>query len=295
LILTLSVISIEIFTVSAVMLKGEVNPTLARDTMFAVIMVVVNGLIGLALLLGGWKHHEQQYNLRGTSAFLSVMVVLAVLGLVMPNYTHATANLAFALPQEVFLILVSIGIYVLFLVTQTTRHRSYFVLEDVDSNRHSQPLAHAGKRVALHTSLLVAYLTLVIFLAEKLATLINVGLEVLQAPPTLGALLVAVLILCPEGLGAVRAALANDMQRSVNILLGSALSTLALTIPAVLIVGLAVGHPVILGLEGADQTMLLLSLLVSVITFASGRTNILQGAVHLILFFAYLLLVLRTA
>lgn len=298
LILTLSVIGIEIFTVATVMLTGENNPTLARDTMFSVVMIVLNGLVGLALLMGGLRHHEQQYNLQGTNAYLSAILVLGVLGLVLPNYTTAGRGPEFALPQELFLIAVCSGLYLFFLLVQTTRHRAYFLSppsERTGDAAIAQQL-HDGSAgsVPFHTVLLIAYLSLVIFLAEKLAVLLNVGLDVLHAPPALGGLLVAILVLCPEGLGGIRAALANQIQRSVNILLGSALSTLALTIPAVLVIGLVAHRPVVLGVEDADQTMLLLSLLLSVVTFGGGRTNILQGAVHLILFLAFLLLVLRS-
>ena len=300
LILTLSVIGIEIFIVAMVMLAGENNPTLARDTMFSVVMIVLNGLVGLALLLGGLRHHEQQYNLQGTNAYLSAIIVLGVLGLVLPSYTKAGAGPAFALPQELFLIAISFGLYLFFLLIQTTRHRAYFLSpqsEQAAGDAMDGGDQHHGVAVGsvpFHTLLLMAYLALVIFLAEKLAVLLNVGLDVLHAPPALGGLLVAILVLCPEGMSGIRAALANQMQRSVNILLGSALSTLALTIPAVLVIGLITHRPVVLGVESADQTMLLLSLLLSVITFGGGRTNILQGAVHLILFLAFLMLVLRS-
>ncbi|MEO8630076.1 MAG: calcium:proton antiporter [Betaproteobacteria bacterium] len=298
LILTLSVISVEIFTVVMVMLKGANNPTLARDTMFSVIMIVFTGLLGLALLMGGLRHREQQYNLQGTNAFLSVAITLAVLGLVMPNYTEAKAGRpVFALPLEVFLIIVAVGLYLLFLLIQTTRHRNYFVSSEgagVDPGFKSAASAKNGHSVLFHSAFLIGYLVLVIFLAEKLATLLDLGLERRHAPPALGGLIVAILVLAPEGMAGIRAAMANEMQRAVNILLGSALSTLALTIPAVLVVGLLTDHTVVLGVEGADQTMLLLALLLSVVTFASGRTNILQGAVHLILFVAFLMLVVRT-
>jgi len=295
LLLTLAVISIEIFTISMVMLKGENNPTLARDAMLAVVMIVLNGLLGLALLLGGLRHKEQQYNLQGAGAFLSVTIALAVLGLILPNYTGPAHRPMFGLPLEVFLITVAIGLYLLFLTIQTTQHRHYFVAADIQNEVEAVNSERVVDRrpMAFHLILLMALLILVIFLAEKLATLINVGLEVLHAPSALGGLVVAILVLTPEGLGGIRAALANQMQRAVNILLGSALATLSLTIPAVLIVGLATGHAVILGVEPADQAMLLLSLMVAVVTFSSGRTNILQGAVHLILFLAFLMLAMR--
>ena len=142
-----------------------------------------------------------------------------------------------------------------------------------------------------HVAYLVAYLAPVIYLAERLAILLDHGIDVLGAPPALGGLAIAILVLAPEGLGGIRAAVGNRMQRAANILLGSVLATLALTIPAVIIIGLAQGSSVILGLDHVEAAMLLLTLLVGMLTFASGRTNILQGAVHLMLFLAYVMLI----
>jgi len=295
LILTLSVASIEIMTLGIVMTTGEPNPTLARDTMFAVVMIVLNGLVGVALLLGGLRYHEQEYNLQGVNAYLSVIVALAVFGLVVPNLTSTTPGPTFSRGQEGFLIVMCIGLYAVFLAIQTTRHRAFFVhpAQDGPATDAAGPDHHDApgvRSVPVHVVLLAACLALVIFLAEKLAVLLNHGIEVLGAPPAVGALAVAVLVLAPEGLGGIRAALANRMQRAANILLGSALATLALTIPAVTIIGLAQGSTVVLGLDRVEEAMLLLTLLVSMLTFASGRTNILQGAVHVMLFLAYLML-----
>jgi len=298
-ILTLSVASIEIMTIGIVMTTGDPNPTLARDTMFSVVMIVLNGLVGAALLLGGLRYHEQEYNLKGVNAYLSVIVALSVFGMVVPNFTLSTPGPTFSRGQEAFLIVMCVGLYAVFLAIQTTRHRAFFL----DRIEEAPPAAAAGemrehspavRSVPYHTLLLVVYLGLVIFLAEKLAVLLDHGIETLGAPTALGALAVAILVLAPEGLAGIQAARANRMQRSVNILLGSVLATLALTIPAVVIIGLARGHTVVLGLEPVEEAMLALTLLVSMLTFASGRTNVLQGAVHLMLFLSYLmLLVLR--
>jgi Ca2+:H+ antiporter len=177
-----------------------------------------------------------------------------------------------------------VGLYAIFLAIQTTRYRSYFVelgQELFDGHDAGRSAARGGGAVRRHAVLLVVYLTLVIFLVEKMAVLLDHGLDVLGAAPALGALMVAILVLAPEGLGGIQAVLANRMQRAVNILLGSALATLALTIPAVVIVGMAHRSNVVLGLDPVEQAMLLLTLLVSMITFTSGRTNVLQGAVHI--------------
>ena len=295
LILTLSVATIEMVTVAQVMLTGAENPTLARDTMFSTVMIVLNGLIGLALLLGGLRYHEQTYNLRGVNSYLGVIVVLSVFGMIMPNFTTTTAGPTFSVGQERFLIVMCLGLYAVFLGIQTTRHRAYFVEEDVaEGDAVEQPLEVASTQPTwVHAVLLAVYLLLVIFLAENLAIVLNFGIEQLGAPPALGALLVAIMVLTPEGIGALQAAMRNRLQRSINILLGSVLATLALTIPAVLVVGLLSGSSVALGLNGVEGLMLALTLAVSVITLSSGRTNILQGAVHLVLFLAYLMLLVR--
>jgi len=289
LILTLSAIAIEVMMISAMMLHGENNPTLARDTMFAVVMILLAGMVGLSLLLGGLRHREQQYNLQGANAYLSVIIPLAVFGLILPNFTVSTEGPTLSSAQEIFLVLMSLGLYGTFLAIQTNRHRSFFMLEDEGGEKdHGHRVTRS---VPFHGVLLMAYLLPVVYLAEKLALPIDHSIEILHAPAALGGVVVALLVATPESIGAVRAALANNLQRSVNILLGSVLSTIGLTIPAVLTVSLVTGHPVVLGLQNADFVLLLLSLAVSVVTFASGRTNVLQGTVHLLLFLAYLLFI----
>jgi Ca2+:H+ antiporter len=296
LILTLSVGSIEIMTIGTVMLTGEANPALARDTMFSVVMIVMNGLTGLALLLGGLRYHEQGYNFPGVTAYLSLIVVLSALGMILPNYTTTTLGPTLSRGQQSFLIAMCLSLYAVFLIIQTTRHRSYFA-EVPPAPEPLQPLSHGPwkriKRmtVARHTAMMIVFLGATVLLAEKLAVTLNAGLETFGLPPALGALLVAILVLVPEGVGAIEAALANQVQRSMNILLGSALATLAMTIPAVIIVAM-VGHTTLeLGLSPGDQVMLVLTLLMSMLTFGGGRTSVLQGTVHLGLFLAYLLLI----
>jgi Ca2+:H+ antiporter len=293
LILTLSVTSIEVLSITAVMLHGDNNPTLARDTLFAVTMIILNGMVGLSLLLGGWRHREQTYNLQGANAYLGVIIPLGVLGLVMPNFTVATAGPSLSHPQEMFLVVASVGMYVAFLMLQTHRHRSFFTAEDeVAECAHDTP-APARGGIWPHAFLLVAYLVPVVFLADKLAQPIDYVVETLRAPVALGGLVMALLVATPEAIGAVRAAAANQLQRSINIFLGSVLSTIGLTIPAILIIGNLTGHPIMLGLQHTDLMLFLLTLTSCVVTFSSGRTNVLQGAVHLILFVAYLFLIFQ--
>jgi Ca2+:H+ antiporter len=290
LVLTLSVITIEVLMVSAVMLTGDDNPELARDTMYSVVMIVLNGLVGLSLLLGGLRHHEQEYNLQGANAFLALIVPLAVLSLILPRFTRSTAGPTLSSPQELFLMAASLGLYAVFLGVQTVRHRSYFTAGAAaagPTSGHHPTLLPSGA----HAALLVAYLLPVVLLSEELAAPLEHVTKQLGAPPALTGMLVAVLVLAPEGFAALRAALANQLQRAINIGLGSVASTIGLTVPAVLAISLWSGEPVRLGLDGDEAVLLMLTLLVSVITFSSGRTNVLQGAVHVVLFCAYAVLV----
>jgi Ca2+:H+ antiporter len=286
LVLTLSVTAIEAMSISGVMLHGANNPTLVRDTLMGVIMIILNGMVGISLLAGGWRHREQQYNLQGANAYLSVIIPLAVLGLVLPNMTVTTRGPTLSGAQEIFLSLMSICLYCAFLAIQAGRHRGFFVLEAEALPHHAK-----GGPLLKHVLFLAAYMVPVVFLAEQLATPVDYLIETLNAPVALGGLAIAVLVATPEAIGATKAAFQNHLQRSVNIFLGSVLSTIGLTIPAMLLIGHLTGHTIFLGVEHGDLVLLLLTLFLSAITFTSGRTNILQGLVHVLLFFAYLVLI----
>jgi Ca2+:H+ antiporter len=289
LILTFAITAIEVLMIAAVMLTGPKESTLARDTMFAVVMIVFNGMAGIALLVGGLRYHEQTYNLQGANAFLAVIVPLAVLGLVLPNFTSAPGP-TFSTLHEGFLMLMSVGLYAVFLAIQTLRHRHYFVTRD-EIEEQVPPLTDL-RPAAYHGTLLVLYIVPIVLLSKKVAVPIDYGVRVLDASSALVGMLVAVLVLAPESLAAVRAALANQMQRSINLLLGSVLASISLTIPAVLAIGMLTERTVVLGLEAVDVILLLLTLAMATLTYASGRTNILLGAVHILLFCAYIVLVL---
>jgi len=287
LILTLAITVIEVLMISAVMLSGPDESSVARDTMFAVIMIVFNGVAGLALLVGGLRYHEQTYNLQAANAFLAVIVPLAALVLVLPNFTSAPGGTLSGL-HEGFLIFMSLALYGVFLAIQTLRHRHYFAERDEEP----APLhPHLDlKPAAWHGMLLVLYIVPIVLLSKQIAMPIDYGITRLGAPYALVGFLVAALVLAPESLAAVRAAAANQLQRSINLLLGSVLASISLTIPAVLAIGMASGRDVILGLDPIDLLQLVLTLAVATLTYASGRTNILLGAVHMLLFCAYVVL-----
>ena len=291
LILTLAITSIEVMAISAVMIHGENNPTLARDTLFAVVMIILNGMVGLSLLLGAWRRPEQQHNLQGANAYLGVIVPLATLSLVMPTFLAGPDGQHPSAPRQLILGIVSVGLYATFLSLQAGRHQEYFTSDGRREHHGEQAPPHGP--IWPNTVLLFAYMGPVVFLVEQLARPIDYIIETLHAPTAFGGVIMAVLVATPEAISAVRASIADNLQRSVNIFLGSVLSTIGLTVPAMLAVSHLYGHPVTLGLEHGDLVMLLLTLAVSIITFASGRTHLMQGAVHLVLFMAYVLLIFQ--
>jgi Ca2+:H+ antiporter len=286
-ILTIAVTSIEVMMISALMLNGN-NPSLARDTMFSVVMVVLGGLLGAALLTGGLKFGEQNFNLKGVNSFLGLILPLSVLSMVLPNFTRSGGDGIFSTLHSVSLILLSLIIYGVFLAVQTSRHREFFNETEaapVPSEKHG---GHGS--VTLESFLLILHLVPVVLLSEQLAHLLDYRVRGGGLPVELVGLVVAILILAPEGLAAIKASARNQMQRSVNVLLGSVLATIGLTVPAALAIGIVTGKPIHLGLSNSYMTLLAVTLGSCFITFGQGQTNILQGFVHLLLFAAYIVL-----
>jgi len=290
LILTLSAISIEVVMISTAMLHGANNPTLGRDAIFAVVMIALSCLVGLSLLLGGLRYREQHYNIYGVNAYLNVIMALSVLGLVLPNFTTSTSGPTFSTEQEIFFAAVSLLLYGIFLLIQTLRHRGYFLdwKQTATTHSHRSPQVRS---TGFHALMLVLYLAAVMFLAEKFAVPLDNSIEKFHMPQAFGGAIIAALVLSPEGLGGISASLRNQLQHSINILFGSVLATIGLTIPAVLMIGLLTKRPVALGLQGGNLPLLLLTLAVSVVTFTSRKTNVLQGCIHLLLFAVFVLLI----
>ncbi len=291
LILTLSAISIEVVMISTAMLHGANNPTLGRDAIFAVIMIALNGLVGLSLILGGLRYREQHYNIQGVNAYLNVIMALAVLGLVLPNFTTSTSGPTFSTEQGIFFATVSLLLYAVFLLIQTLRHRGYFLDVKETATKHSPHHLARIRSTGFHALMLLLYLAAVIFLAEKFAVPLDNSIEQFHMPQAFGGAVIAALVLSPEGLGGITASLHNQLQRSINILFGSVLATIGLTIPAVLMIGLLTKRSVSLGVQGGNLPLLLLTLAVSVVTFTSRKTNVLQGCIHLLLFAVFVLLI----
>lgn len=291
LLLTLAITGLEVAMVGFVMSTGDEKPTLARDTMFAVVMLVINGFMGISLVLGGLRHREQAYNLQSANAFLMMILPLTVLGLILPNYTRATPGPTLSKFQMVFLSLMSVGIYTIFLFVQNRRHRGFFMMPDEAADAANEEHAHDSSRSSLfHAVMLGCYSLPLVLLAKQMASPIDAMVLKLGAPVALGGFIMAVLVLTPESIAAIRAAKANRLQRSVNILLGSVLASIGLTIPLVIALSLATGRTLVLGLDAGGTVMLVLTLITSILTFSVPRTNVLTGCVHLLLFCAYLLL-----
>jgi Ca2+:H+ antiporter len=292
LVLALAVTVIEVALIVSVMLAGKPgSEALARDTAFATVMIILNGIVGLSLLLGGALHREQAFQARGASAALAVLTALVTLALVLPNYTTTAAGPAYSPSQLVFAGMTSLVLYGVFIFVQTVRHRDYF-LPDPETGLAANEEAHApppsGAAAVASLGLLVIALVAVVVLAKALTPAVDQGIAALGAPKAVVGIVIAAVVLMPEGLAALRAACINRLQTAANLALGSALATIGLTIPAVAAVSFVLGTPLMLGLGSKEEVLLALTLLLAVMTLAAGRTTVLQGAVHLVVLAAFL-------
>jgi Ca2+:H+ antiporter len=289
LVLAVAVTVIEVALIVSLMLTGGPATTaLARDTVFAAVMIILNGMVGLCMLVGGSRFGEQHFGLYGVSASLATLAAIAVLTLVLPNYTTSVAGPFYTVGQLGFIAVVSLALYGTFVLVQTVRHRDYFlpVQGSADEDAHAQP---PSVQVALASlGLLLTCLAAVVLLAKSLAPAIEAAVLGAGAPLAVVGVIIAAVVLLPEGLAALRAARANRLQTSLNLALGSALASIGLTIPAVAIVSISTGWTLTLGLDAKSSILLMLSLLVATLSLGTGRTTVLQGVVHLVIFATYL-------
>jgi Ca2+:H+ antiporter len=289
LLLTLAVTIIEVALIATIMLGEKTVTTLARDTVFAVVMIVCNGLVGICILAGGLRYREQDVQVSGSNLYLSVLAVLATITLILPNYTLTTPGPVYSAGQLGFVSAVTILLYGVFLYTQTVRHRNYFISELTGA---AEDGTHASNRtMVLSAVLLLISLLAVVLLAKKFSQVVDAGAALIGAPPAFAGILVALLILLPESVAAVGAARKNDLQKSINLALGSSLATIGLTIPAVAVAAYALDKQLVLGLPGQDVVLLALTFVLGMLTLGTGRTNILFGLVHLVVFAVFVFLV----
>ena len=289
LVLALAVTVIELGLIGSIMVSGAPgSDTLARDTLFATVMIVCNGLVGTCLVVGAIKHRVLPFRVEGAGHALAALAPLVTLTLILPNFTLTTPGPTYAPAQLAFAGISSLILYGVFVFAQTVRHRDYFLPETPDADEQHPP---PPNRVAMASmGLLLLSLVAVVGLAKQLSPAIEHGVRTIAAPASAVGLVIALVVLSPESSAAVRAAARNRMQTSLNLALGSALASIGLTIPCVAVLSVWLGLQLHLGLGSAQIVLLVLTLILSTITLASGRATVLHGAVHLVVFGAYLVL-----
>lgn len=299
LILTLSIVSIEVILIAAVMSGPGDTQTIARDSIFAVMMIILNLVTGICLVVGAARYGEQEYNTQGALAFIAMIVVLAGVALLLPN-TLGEGSGVFSQPQAITLSGITIVLYAAFLLLQTRRYRYQFMQPEPGHLSIRPGVArstgdHTGRSVVPHDVMrnavtLIALMLPIILLAHDLAIVIDYGVASAGAPVALGGVLIAIIVFTPESMTAVKAALNNETQRAVNLCLGAFVSTVGLTVPAVLIVGLVTGKTVVLGISPSETVLFALTMAVATLTYLGQRTSALQGLLHLTLFGVFAML-----
>jgi Ca2+:H+ antiporter len=287
LVLAIAVTIIEVALIVSLMIAGgEKDAGLARDTVFAAVMIILNGMIGLAILAGGIRHREQAFGKRGVSSTLTVLVAISVLTLILPNYTVSVPGPAYSNSQLAFVAVVTLVLYGTFIVVQNIRHREYFLSEGEEDEAHAE--RPGGGTAAASCLFLFVCLGAVVLIAKKLAPSLETGVSAMGAPKSLVGVIIAAVVLLPEGIAAYKAARSNNLQKALNLSLGSALASIGLTIPAVSVVSIVTGLPLSLGIDVKSTVLFLLSLIVVSISLNTGKTTILQGMVLLVIFAVYL-------
>jgi Ca2+:H+ antiporter len=291
--LAVSVTVIEVALIVSILVSDTPGSSeVARDTVFSAVMIVLNGVIGLCLVLGAQRHREQTIRVEASAATLAVLGTLAVFALVMPNFTESTRGPVYAPVQLIVIGAVSLALYLTFVFVQTVRHRDYFLeivppRDDIPIHRVDLP---SNRTAIASLVLLLVALTAVVLLAKILSVPIGGAILAAGLPQAMLGVVIAAVVLLPEGMAAIRAALGNRLQNSMNLALGSAVASIGLTIPTVAVVSLLIDRPLVLGLADEDMILLMLTLFVSTLTLGTGRTTVLHGAVHLVIFSVFILL-----
>lgn len=304
LILTLSIVSIEVILIASVLLGPGHFPTIGRDSIFAVMMIIMNLVIGVCLITGASRHGDQEFNAQGASAYLSMVALLTGVSLVLPNHTSGAGE--FSAVQAVGISVVTVLLYGVFLWMQMRSHRRFFVQpprgamairmlmkpgpgqQGLSASRPSD-----ARALVMRSGLLLALILPIVLLSHHLAAVTDHGIAAIGAPPAVGGVLIAIIVFTPESITAVKAAMNNEMQRAINLCLGAFVSTVGLTVPAVLVIGLITGQPVIMGISPAETTLFVVTMVLSVLTFNGQRTSPIQGFMHLAAFAVFALLLFQ--
>lgn len=290
LVLALAVTIIEVALIVSMMLSGgEATAGLPRDTVYAAVMIILNGIIGASLLVGGRKHLVQGFNLDGINAALGTLTVIVSFTLIVPNYATSIPGPGYTVSQLIFVAVSTLALFAAFTFFQTVRHRDYFLPADDAADDPEEHAAQPSDREALASlGLLLVALVVVVLSAKGISPIMELALEAAGAPAATVGILIAAIVLMPESVAAVRAAHANRLQNSLNLAIGSAIASIGLTVPVVSVLAIVMGWQLALGIDVKSTVLLLVSLFVVSISLRTGRTTMLPGAVHLVLFAAYL-------
>ena len=307
LILTLSIVSIEVILIAAVMLGPGENPTIGKDSIFSVMMIIMNLVIGLCILLGGLKFGEQEYNAQGTLSYMGMIIMLGGIGLLLPNFIQGAGGGQFSTTQAVVLAGLVIVLYGFFLLLQMKRYKHLYIQPKVGNmeipyvqHQEVEEKAETGstvsetvnkKEIWVRTLILFGMILPIVLLSHNMAVVVDYGIKAANLPPLLGGVLIAIIVFTPESMTAVKAALNNEFQRAINLCHGAFVSTVGLTIPAVLIVGLLTGKTVLFGMTPTETLLFIVTLLLSLMTFIGKRTTPIMGLMHLTLFAVFMLLI----
>lgn len=304
LILTLSIVSIEVILIVAMMFGPEDNPTIGKDSIFSVMMIIMNLVLGLCILLGGLRHGEQEYNAQGTITYLSMIIMLGGISMMIPNFIEGKGNGEFTSIQAASISGLIILLYGFFLAYQMKGYRHLYIQpkpgqmeilfaqrnEIQQSEEHGQEKV-SKKEVLLRTIILLGMILPIVLLSHNLATLVDYGIKEMNLPPLLGGVLIAIIVFTPESMTAVKAAMNNEFQRAINLCHGAFVSTVGLTVPSVLIIGLIASKTVLFGMTTTETILFVITLILSMLSFSGRRTAPIVGIMHLILFAVFVILI----
>ncbi|MEX9212710.1 calcium:proton antiporter [Providencia rettgeri] len=301
LILTLSIVLIEVILIASVLLGPGDFPTIGRDSIFAVMMIIMNLVVGICLLAGSARNGEQEYNTQGTNSYLSMIVLLTGLALILPNYTSSQGE--YSHTQAIGISGITILIYGAFLWMQMRGHRRFFIqppkglmnvpeqyisasdaLADNNVEKKDNHAESNKKTIIIRSCVLIGLILPIVLLAHYLAIVTDYGIEALGAPAAVGGVLIAIIVFTPESITAVKAAMNNEMQRAINLCQGAFVSTVGLTVPAVLIIGIITGKQVIMGISNAEIVLFAITMLLTMLSFNGQKTSPIQGWIHLAIF-----------
>ena len=289
-ILTVAAVVIEVAAVCAIMLGSSGNPAVARDSMFAVIMLIMNGLVGGCIVLGTWKRGEVTFNADSALAYMPMLITLTTITMVLPRLTRSAEGGWMSNGMEVFVGGGSLAMYASFLWLQSSRYRGYFAVGHPEAAVSAVHVGHVSVPRAI--TMLIVSLVIVVVCAEGMAGRVGRLLTVLHLPAEFGGVFIAFMVLTPEGFAALIASKRGDMQRSINVLLGSAVATIGLTVPAVLVIRAITGVNPEFGLTPSYIVLLALTFFVGAMNLTRGRVNMMQGLIHLLIFAGWIVTIL---